>query len=233
MLFTNCKYGLLTYAQCGDLDEWAVSDHMSALGAECIVAREVHPRTGGVHLHVFFAFEQKFRSRNVRIFDVDGRHPNIVPSRGTPEKGYDYAIKDGDVVAGGLARPEPRGGMSGGAHKVANVAHLCESTEEFLELFDEMDRGNLIKSFTQVRSYADWRFKPNVAEYDPPAGAVFRSGADDGRDEWLAQSGIGSGVPLLGKSCTFAMFTPGGDPHRWGAPTPPPITLRSGVNITV
>jgi len=198
MLFVNSKYGLLTYPQCGDLDEWAVSDHLSALGAECIIAREVHPNTGGVHLHVFFAFESKFRSRNVRVFDVLGRHPNLSPSRGTPEKGYDYAIKDGDVVAGGLARPEPRGGMSVGAGKVANVAHLCESANEFLELFDELDRGGLIKGFQQARSYADWRFAESPPEYESPAGAVFRSGADDGRDEWLAQSGIGSGVSLLG-----------------------------------
>ena len=30
------------------------------------------------HLHAFFMFERKFESRNVRIFDVDGKHPNIV-----------------------------------------------------------------------------------------------------------------------------------------------------------
>lgn len=199
MLFINAKYGLLTYPQCGDLDEWAVSDHLSSLGAECIIAREVHPKTGGVHLHVFFAFEQKFRSRNVRIFDVLDRHPNIVPSRGTPEKGYDYAIKDGDVVAGGLARPEPRGGGIGTGGKFERVAHLCEDSNEFLELFDEMDRRNLIKGFSQARLYADWRFKPDVAEYESPRGARFSSGEFDGRDGWLAQSGIGSGVPLLGK----------------------------------
>ncbi|QIJ55591.1 replication-associated protein [Marmot associated genomovirus 1] len=193
MLFVNSKYVLLTYAQCGDLDEWNVSNHLSALEAECIVAREVHPKTGGVHLHVFVDFGRKFRSRSPQIFDVDGRHPNVVPSRGTPEKGYDYAIKDGDVVAGGLERPRPRGGMSVGAERVSNVAHLCETSTEFLELFDEMDRATLFKSFVGIRAYADWRYALEPEPYRPPVGAEFFGGDVDGRDEWLAQSGIGHG----------------------------------------
>lgn len=201
MFFVNSKYVLLTYAQCGDLDPWAVVDHLSELRAECIIAREVHPTTGGFHLHCFVHFNRKFRSRNVRIFDVCGRHPNVEPSRGTPEKGYDYAIKDGEVVAGGLERPEPRGGLNVGAHKVSNVAHLCEDATEFLELFDEMDRGNLIKSFQSVRAYSKWRYRPSPDEYVSPTNVVFRGGDLDGRDDWLVQSGIGSGMPLLGMSC--------------------------------
>jgi len=190
---------LLTYAQCGDLEGRAVSDHMSSLDAECIVASELHPETGGVHLHVFVDFKRKFRSRNVRVFDVEGRHPNVSPSKGTPEKGYDYAIKDGNVVAGGLARPEPRGGMSIGAQKVSNVAHLCEDADEFLELCDEMDREDFIKGFINRLAYAKWRYKPEVTQYVSPGGFEFRGGELDGRDDWLAQSGIGSGVPLLGE----------------------------------
>lgn len=199
MLFVNSRYVLLTYAQCGDLNEWNVNDHLATLGAECIIARELHPTTGGVHLHVFVDFGRKFRSRSVRIFDVDERHPNVSASRGTPEKGYDYAIKDGDVVAGGLERPLPRGGLSVGAEKVRNIAHLCESTDEFLEVFDEMDRGTMFKSFTNIRAYAEWRFAEEAEKYVSPAGIVFRSGEIDGRNQWLAQSGIGSGASPLGR----------------------------------
>lgn len=99
------KYGLLTYSQCGDLDGFAVSDRLSELGAECIVAEEDH-QDGGRHIHVFFMFESEFRTKNERVFDVDGYHPNIVRGRRTPEKGWDYATKDGDIIAGGLARPQ-------------------------------------------------------------------------------------------------------------------------------
>lgn len=199
MLFVNSKYVLLTYAQCGDLDEWAVSDHMSTLGAECIVAREVHPTTGGVHLHVFVDFGRKFRSRSASVFDVEGRHPNVSPSRGTPEKGYDYAIKDGNVVAGGLERPRPRGGMHIGADNVTNLAHLCEDATEFLELCDEVGRGDLIKNFNNKIAYARWRYKSVLPKYDAPEGVGEFCELDPGRAEWLEQSGIQSPDALLGK----------------------------------
>lgn len=197
MLFVNSKYLLLTYSQCDGLDEWSVSDMLSELGAECIIARENHV-DGGTHLHAFVDFNRKFRSRNVRVFDVGGFHPNISPSRGTPEKGYDYAIKDGDVVAGGLARPAPRGGMHVGAHRVSAVAHLCEDRQEFLELYDEMERGDLIGKFSNISAYADWRFRLEVEEYATPKGFEFLSGELDGRDDWVRQSGIRSGEPLIG-----------------------------------
>lgn len=77
MPFRFCaKYGLLTYPQCGDLDPWKIVAMLGDLGAECIIGRESHV-DGGLHLHAFFLFERKFESRNVRIFDVDGHHPNV------------------------------------------------------------------------------------------------------------------------------------------------------------
>nr|UBJ26229.1 replication-associated protein [Giant panda feces-associated gemycircularvirus] len=199
MFYCNSKYVLLTFAQCGDLDEWSVNDHLSTLGAECIIAREVHPETGGVHLHVFVDFGRKFRSRNVRVFDVDGRHPNVSPSRGTPEKGYDYAIKDGDVVAGGLGRPRPRGGMHVGAHSVRNIKDLCENAGEFLEVFDELDPGTMFKCFSNIRSYADWKFAPEPEIYVPPFGTAWGCDGTDGRSEWFLQSGIGTGGVRVGE----------------------------------
>lgn len=41
------RFALLTYAQCGDLDPFAVNDHLGSLGAECIVGRENHGDGGG------------------------------------------------------------------------------------------------------------------------------------------------------------------------------------------
>ena len=96
----NRRYALFTYAQCGDLDPFEVVNHLAELGAECIIGREAHA-DGGTHLHAFVDFGRKFRTRRADAFDVGNRHPNISPSYGTPEKGYDYAIKDGDVVGGG------------------------------------------------------------------------------------------------------------------------------------
>ena len=96
------RYVLLTYAQCGDLDPWAVHDVITSFPAECLIARETHAN-GGTHLHAFIDFGRRVDIRDPRRFDVEGFHPNIQPCGRTPQKMLDYAIKDGDVVAGGLS----------------------------------------------------------------------------------------------------------------------------------
>uniref|UniRef100_A0A8E7G297 Replication-associated protein n=1 Tax=Ficedula parva Genomoviridae sp. TaxID=2814952 RepID=A0A8E7G297_9VIRU len=198
MSFTvNSKYVLLTYAQCGDLDGFTVMDRISSLGGECIVARESH-EDGGVHLHVFCDFGRKFRSRKADVFDVDGVHPNIVASRGTPEKGYDYTIKDGDVICGGLARPEGKSGGGDGS-VVSRWTEItgAGSREEFWELVHRLDPKSAACSFTSLSKYADWKFAVNPPCYESPGGITFVGGDMDRRDDWLSQSGIGSGEPLI------------------------------------
>jgi len=195
----NARYALLTYAQCGDLDGFRVMDCISSHGGECIVGRENH-EDGGIHLHVFADFGRKFRSRKADVFDVDGVHPNIQPSKGTPELGYDYAIKDGDVVCGGLGRPEKPGrGGNGKAHAIWSEITSAESVGEFWELVHRLDPKSAACAFTQLSKYADWKFAPDPPSYESPPGIEFVGGEMDGRDDWLSQSGIGSGEPLLGE----------------------------------
>ena len=109
-LFFDAKYGLLTYAQCGSLDPKRVAEHIEHLGGQCIIGRESHA-DGGLHLHAFFMFERKFRTRACRVFDVDGRHPNVVRGYGSPEKGYDYATKDGAILWPDNLRDRAEGAM--------------------------------------------------------------------------------------------------------------------------
>lgn len=200
MSFTiNSKYALLTYAQCGSLDGFTIMDHISSLGGECIVAREDH-KDGGIHLHVFCDFGRKFRSRKVDVFDVAGFHPNITPSRGTPEKGYDYTIKDGDIICGGLERPtgKSRDGDGSTVSKWTEITN-ASSREEFWELLHQLDPKSAACSFTSLNKYADWKFAVNPPCYESPTGIEFVGGNLDGRDEWILQSGIGSGEPLVGE----------------------------------
>lgn len=193
----NARYFLITYAQCGDLSEWDVLDLFVRLGAECIIARENH-QTLGVHLHVFVDFGRKFRSRKTDVFDVHGRHANIQPSRGTPEKGYDYAIKDGDVVAGGLERPEGRVG-SGKNFDLWTQITDAEDRETFWSLVQELDPKSLCCSFGQLQKYADWKYTPTPPVYESPGGFTFVGGDVDGRDSWVSSAGLGLGQPPLGK----------------------------------
>jgi len=165
----QAKYGLLTYAQCGDLDPWRVVEHLGGLGAECIVARELH-RDGGHHLHAFFMFGDKYRSSNPRVFDVDNHHPNVSRGYSNPSDGYDYAIKDGEVVAGGLERPDE--------HHVQKHSHWAqiveaESEDEFWALVRSLDPRALCISFTSLRAYAQHRYAIARTPYRSPDGVRF------------------------------------------------------------
>lgn len=192
----EARYGLLTYSQCGELDAQRVNDHLGDLGAECIVARENH-RVTGVHLHAFFMFERKFRTRNERLFDVDGRHPNIVRGYGTPEAGYDYAIKDGVVEAGGLGRPGGDRVSKDGS--VWSQLVLAGDREEFFDMCARLAPRALLCNFTSLRCYADWRFRADPEPYEHPGGVSLVTTRYPGLDTWVQQNLGGSGYS--GKCC--------------------------------
>ena len=215
----NGRYFLVTYSQCGELDPFLIVDKFSSLGAECIIGRE-HHEDGGLHLHVFVDFGRKFRSRKADIFDVADRHPNISPSKGTPEKGYDYAIKDGEVVAGGLERPDPRGTGSGSLADRWSRITGAENRDEFWELCHELDPKATACSFGQLQKYADWKFAEPEPVYESPGGLSFVGADVDGRDEWLHQSGIGGAEPPLGECILAVAYLPPGGIS--GGPLPLP-----------
>lgn len=199
----QAKYGLLTYAQCGDLDPFAVVEHLGRLGAECIIGRETH-EDGGLHLHAFFMFERKFESRNERIFDVDGRHPNIVRGYRTPELGYDYATKDGDIVGGGLARPDPDP-VSEASSKWATII-LQPSREEFYEAVARLDPRSLCVNFNSLRAYADWKYRDSVEPYATPPGLSFETDDFPDLSRWVEEN-----LVRQSSKCGSAFATPGID----------------------
>lgn len=198
----QARYVLLTYAQCGELDPWAVSDMLSSLGAECIIGRENH-EDGGVHLHAFVDFGQRYRTTDMRRFDVEGRHPNVQPFGRTPEKGYDYAIKDGDVVAGGLERPDGRGVPESGGQWTTILA--ATTRDEFFRLCEELAPRMLLSNFTSLRAFADWRFRPDPSPYEHPRCLHLETVEVAGLDEWAREN---LGVLSGGMSCTSARSDP-------------------------
>lgn len=191
----NARYILLTYAQSAGLDEWSVSNHLSTLGAECIIGREDHA-DGGTHLHAFVDFGKKFRSRRADIFDVDGCHPNVVPSRGSPQRGYDYAIKDGCVVAGGLARPSESGTVSHG-DKWSQIVS-AESESEFWDLVERLDPKALASNFGNLKKFCDWRYAASPEIYTHPSGISFEYGDIHDLPAWRDAN---LGQTVSGESC--------------------------------
>lgn len=181
----NARYALLTYSQCGDLDPWAVVHHLAELRGECIVAREAHA-DGGIHLHTFVDFGRRFRSRKTDIFDVDGCHPNVSPTHSTPSAGFDYAVKDGDVVAGGLQRPESgkRNARDDRWHDITAAG----SREEFFELLLEHAPRELCTCFAQLTKYADWMYRVDREPYQHPVELRDASDHFPELREWVHQS---------------------------------------------
>lgn len=174
----NRQHALLTYAQCGDLDPFKVSDHLTELGAECIIGRERH-EDGGIHLHAMISFERAKNFKNERVFDVEGHHPNIQPHKwGKPGDMYDYAIKDGDIVAGGLERPvDP--GESKRANQKRKREEQAERLDEIAAMTNEDDIRTALRemlgekyvtSFTNTEAYIRHIMKPVAKPYTTPIG---------------------------------------------------------------
>lgn len=210
----HARYGLVTYAQCGDLDPFEVSNHFTTLGAECIIGREAHA-DGGTHLHVFFDFGQKRRIRRMDVFDVQGRHPNIEASRGTPAKGYDYAIKEGDVVAGGLERPsgmDDKDESTSDHHKWRQIVD-APTREEFFDLLGDLAPKNMVLSWTQVRAFANDRYETKEPDYIGPD----ITWSDDATEELFRWSrGNLQGHHLSGKLASLRTPLARGPPLREG-----------------
>ena len=172
----HSRYGLFTYSQCNDLDAHDVVCHFASLGAECIIGREDHA-DGGTHLHVFADFGRKRRFRRHVFADVGRYHPNIQPSRGTPGTAYDYAIKDGDVVGGGLERPDEgttRSRRTGASDTTMAELVAIDDEQTFWDACKEMAPGLLLRCHSSLESYAKRRFAPRVQQYSHPRELVFR-----------------------------------------------------------
>uniref|UniRef100_A0A8E7L4P8 Replication-associated protein n=1 Tax=Turdus hortulorum Genomoviridae sp. TaxID=2814995 RepID=A0A8E7L4P8_9VIRU len=199
------RYALITYSQCGDLSPSRVGDLFQELGAKLVIGRENH-QDGGIHLHCFVDFGKKRRFRRVTVFDVEGCHPNISASKGTPEVGYDYAIKDRDIVYESLDRPE---GGSGNSKTLAIWTTITNASDRksFWNLVHELDPKSAACNHTQLQKYCDWKFAVEPPKYESPGGISFVGGDIDGRDDWLSQSGIGLGsTPIV---CGFLTRTHG------------------------
>lgn len=191
------RYALFTYSQCGELNPFRVVNLFSELGAECIVGRENHA-DGGIHLHAFVDFGHEYRTRNARFADVEGHHPNIQPCKKTPEKMWDYATKDGEVVAGGLERPN--GSSVSEPSDPWPEIQLAASRDEFFELCARLAPRSLICSFTSLRAYADWKYRPEPVPYETPSDWTFDTGAYPKLDEWVRENLEGYQPGRRGKS---------------------------------
>ena len=183
------RYGIITYAQCGDLDPWKVVDMLAGLSAECIIGRE-HHEDGGIHLHCFVDFGRIFRSRRIDVFDVEGRHPNVQHVGRTPWVAYDYCLKEGDVVAGAAERPKERRAGLPKPDEVWVDIMAAETRDEFFYLCEQLAPRSLCLSFNSIAAFADWKYRVDPQPYQHPDGPQFSEEKVGVLHEW-AQTNLG------------------------------------------
>lgn len=104
---------------------------------------------------------------------------------------YDYAIKDGDVVAGGLERP---GGEDvAGASSIWDRIVAAETADQFWELVRALAPRVLLTNFNSLRGYVEWHYRPVVAQYVTPPGIVFDISGVESLGQFVRESLSGSG----------------------------------------
>nr|QXN75561.1 MAG: replication associated protein [Genomoviridae sp.] len=203
----NSRYVLLTYPQSDGLDPFDIVNLLSSLGAECIVGREAHS-DGGTHYHAFVDFGRKFRSRRTDIFDIGRFHPNVTPSRGNPRGGYDYATKDGEIVAGGL-EPPPIQETDSQDSVYADIC-MAPDRDTFWNILHDRAPKLLLSNFNSLSAYAEWRYRVDPKPFVPNPDYHFDVTQYPQLDDWsrtfvdwdASVSGRGKSLVLYGPTRT-------------------------------
>lgn len=172
----RAKTFLLTYAQINDAApsffdradaHWKFIQCLNGTPTRYRMGRELH-EDGGVHCHVFISWEDPIRTRNQRIFDYAGTHPNIKTVRGTPEKAWDYAGKDDDIVYEHGSRPGTDGTSRTRRDDIFLSAFDQPTKEEFLEHI----RKNAARDYSlyhgTLERLADKWYAPKEEQYRGP-----------------------------------------------------------------
>lgn len=181
----NTRYCLLTYSQTDpNFQHDAILNVATLNKAECLIARELHG-DGGTHYHALLHWERPFTTRSTRIFDVCGHHPNILRVGKTPWVAFDYCIKDGDIVAGGLERPAEEEETTTGQHK-SDWDFICDAPdrETFFERLRSGAPRQLVCSFPSITKYADWKYRRDTLEYRHPEDFTFNLDSHPDLRDW-------------------------------------------------
>lgn len=119
----DAQVAFLTYPQSDiDFDELVNGLKLIADIAWARVCREQH-EDGNYHNHVVVKFSRRVQSRNQRVFDIGGRHPNIQPVRSI-KRALAYVTKDGQFRDFGTV---PDGS---GTKTAAEIFELARNAEE-------------------------------------------------------------------------------------------------------
>lgn len=182
-----------TYSQSGETtkDELLQFLNGERFGPKFVlVARELHD-DGQPHLHAVVDFgERRFRSRDERIFDINGLHPNWKAPRSDRQwhNQVNYCKKHGDFVeVGEYEEPEERG------HKQQRWIDLIDGSEnrdDFMAKAKTVAPRDFVLQNDKFEAFAA-KYYNNVAtyvsEYTPEDFEYIPTAAKDWVEEVLNQ----------------------------------------------
>lgn len=130
----DSSYVFLTYPH-SEFEHSQLHEFLSAICTTewCRIATEQHD-DGDPHIHVVAKFTKRVQSRNERVFDYQGRHPNIQPVRSV-QRAVTYLAKGGQFSDIG---PVPTGRQT-------------RSLDEALQLAGQDDEAQYLRACLEAR----------------------------------------------------------------------------------
>lgn len=211
----HAKNWLITYPQ-SKLSREEVQNHLSSIKAieKLVVGQENH-QDGNIHFHAFVEYKDKIDSKNVRLWDIKGEHPNV-KSVGRGKKNLrnvvKYCTKEDEtplIVGFDLAELENLPGEYGTMiQAIKDGANMMTVRQEYTGSYLRYKRGikELIAELQQDRQKKlKLKWKP-VKSNVPEIAQWLNDHIRRERENPLPQLWI-SGPPGVGKSSlvTFLM----------------------------
>ena len=156
MFKLQSKNIFLTYAQC-DVSKEALLAYLQSLAPiqEYCIGQEKH-QDGNLHLHAFVSFKERFTTRDERIFDCNGFHPNIQVVR-NKKKCVEYCCKE-DPEPLSNTQPKKDWGI---------ILQEAQTQEEFLKQVQESHPREYILNLEKIEYCARKHFAPTKVQYLP------------------------------------------------------------------
>lgn len=196
----NVNYVLLTYSDCpDDFDPQCIIDAVTGTGAVYRLGRELH-QNGKPHFHCFVQWDEPFSHPDAgQLFFVGGRRANIKRFSANPGRRWDYVgkyagHKEGHFIIGDACE-RPGGDKEDSERTQADIwgEIICATTEgEFFEKLAALAPKQLGCNFGSLKLYAEWKYRPVVAEYVTPQGEFDPvPELEEWRQQWLADRSAG------------------------------------------
>ncbi len=190
----QAKNILLTYSQVNNDDflrtPSAHFEHCTSLLGPIDVyrlGRELH-QDGGTHYHAFIGARNRCSTRNARLFDFNGYHPNVRPISKTPGRSWDYVGKDDDVIFEHGEKPGADRTSVSGRDSIWADALRSESKEGFLQHLRENAPRDYVLYHEAILRFVERHYKPDPPQYTSPD---FTTDRRDDLLAWVNQAGIG------------------------------------------